>query len=98
MPERIVSCYGCGRSHTFTGGVPRSAVCDDCAGNLRCCLGCRFHDTQAYNECAEPSAERVVDKAAANFCDYFDPAVGRTEVGRAGPSPASGDLEKLFKK
>jgi hypothetical protein len=33
-----------------------------------------FHDARAYNQCAEPQAERVVDKAHANFCDYFSPA------------------------
>ncbi len=32
---------------------------------------CRFFDQKAYNQCREPSAERIIDKEKANFCDYF---------------------------
>ena len=95
MSERTVRCHGCAREHTLEGPVPRSAVCDSCAAALKCCLNCTFHDPSSYNECREPSAERVVVKDASNFCDYFDP-------GSAGGAPAGGgggaraDLDKLF--
>jgi hypothetical protein len=32
---------------------------------------CTFYDQTAYNECREPSADRIVEKEKANFCDFF---------------------------
>ena len=77
----------------------RSSRCDRCGADLRCCRSCRFHDPSAWNECAEPSAERVLEKDRANFCDWFSPRV----AGSAADPPASGggaisDLERLFRK
>ena len=103
MPERSVCCHGCGREHVLEGPVPRSAVCDSCGAVLKCCLNCRFHDPSSYNECREPSAERVVDKDASNFCDYFDPAAMRgASSGKGGKGGNGGDahseLDALFGK
>lgn len=99
MPDKRVLCHQCGRDHTFDGNVPRSATCDGCSANLRCCRTCRFYDPSAYNECAEPSAERVVDKLAATFCDYFDPRTG-VVAGTSTPKTADAmsELERLFGK
>lgn len=100
MPEVWVRCWACGTDRMFDGLVGRSARCDRCGADLRCCNNCRFHDTAAYNECSEPSAERVVDKDRANFCDYFSPApAGARPAGSpAAGSGATSDLEKLFRK
>jgi hypothetical protein len=50
-----------------------------------------------YNECREPSAERVVDKEKANFCDYFE---FHRVSGTASEKKESwrDDLDSLFKK
>jgi len=32
---------------------------------------CVHYDEIAYNQCRESSADRVVDKEKANFCDFF---------------------------
>lgn len=32
---------------------------------------CTFYDQNSYNDCREPSADRVVEKEKSNFCDYF---------------------------
>jgi hypothetical protein len=77
--------------------VPRLAVCDSCAAVLKCCLNCRFHDPSAYNECRELSAERVVDKGASNFCDYFDPASKGGAPSGAGTG-SNAELDALFGK
>jgi hypothetical protein len=100
VPEKLVSCYECAHEQSFDGTVPRSATCDACSANLRCCKNCRFYDPAAYNECAEPSAERVVDKVAATFCDFFDPrcAGGPPMVTQAPASDAKSELERLFGK
>ena len=100
MPERVVCCHECSGQHVFDGTVPRSAVCDGCGANLRCCRNCRFYDTAAYNECAEPSAERVVDKTAATFCDFFDPQPksARPASTQQAAGDAKSELERLFGK
>jgi hypothetical protein len=77
--------------------VPRRAECERCKESLHSCRNCTFHDVTAYNECREPSAERVVDKLAANFCDFFQPAAGAAGAGAGRSSPLD-DLERLFKK
>ncbi|RZF23309.1 hypothetical protein DAY19_05460 [Halobacteriovorax vibrionivorans] len=45
--------------------------CPYCYASLHCCKMCKFYDKSAYNECRESSADRIVEKEKANFCDYF---------------------------
>ncbi len=97
MPERRVRCYACSAVSEFDGVVPRRAECATCGAFLHCCRNCKFYDPSAYNECRESSAERVVDKEAANFCDFFAPAAGEAGDRASTGSAARGDLEKLFK-
>ena len=97
---RLIACHACGASVEILGVLSRSARCERCGADLRCCLNCRFHESSAYNECLEPAAERVLEKDRANFCDYFAPSAGA--AGGSGKQPAApaalGDLEKLFSK
>ena len=93
----LVTCHACGTASEVPAPVSRRESCSRCGAELRCCLNCGFHDRSAYNECREPSAERVVDKDRSNFCDYFAPRVGAATVARAG-SPAPSDLDRLFSK
>ena len=96
--SRIFACHACRTTVEIVGVVSRSARCEHCGADLRCCLNCRFHESSAYNECLEPSAERVLEKNRANFCDYFAPGTAE-EGGRKPPAPAAlGDLERLFSK
>ncbi|HYC55563.1 MAG TPA: hypothetical protein VEL28_11585 [Candidatus Binatia bacterium] len=99
MPDLVVICHSCGSRTTFDGVVGRSARCDRCGLDLRCCRTCRFHDASAYNECAEPSAERVVEKDRANFCDYYSPRQqGAAAAATAASSDAQSALDNLFRK
>lgn len=68
-----VKCYIC---NTELGLTPeqdasRSDECPGCFANIRCCRMCYFYDTSSYNECREPTADRIVEKEKANFCDHF---------------------------
>jgi len=90
-----VVCHGCRAVRTFEGTLSRREECDRCGADLRCCLNCRFHDESAYNQCRESSAERVLEKGRANFCDYFSAAL-QTPAARED-SDATSELEKLFK-
>ena len=92
-------CHGCGRAYGFEGLLPRTAGCEGCGADLRCCLNCGFYEPSAYNECSEPAADRVVDKQAANFCDLF--RAGTSGGTGADPVPdtnAQADLARLFKR
>lgn len=75
----------------------RLETCLFCQGDLHCCLQCHFYDSQSYNECSEPQAERVLEKEKANFCDYFvfDP---QTRIKKESADNSKEKLEALFKK
>ena len=92
-----MKCAFCGKKISVLDKVGRSDTCSHCGGDLRCCKQCSFYQPNAYNECKEVIAERVVDKERANFCEYYvakDPSKGR--INRA--QNARDALEALFKK
>lgn len=100
MAQREVFCHACGAGLRYDGTLARSERCRPCGADLRCCRSCRHYDPSHYNECREPSAERVLEKDRANFCDYFAPAAARDAAAAgddAGSSTLS-DLERLFRK
>lgn len=66
------TCYHCGTEWTGDPKVGRGDACSKCGSSLHVCLNCRFHDKTKHNECAEPAAEWVRDKAKANFCLFFE--------------------------
>lgn len=93
------ACFACGKELTIDGRVGRADECPACHADLHCCRNCRFYDRSAYNECREPSAERVVEKEKANFCDYFELAAGAVGVKETDKvAEARRKLERLFKK
>jgi hypothetical protein len=93
----MLRCTFCNEEVEFEGRVSRNDICPYCGRDLHCCLQCKFYDQGAYNECKEVSAERVVDKERANFCDYFI-FNGTKESGPGKKEMAKQALENLFKK
>ncbi|RLC31724.1 MAG: hypothetical protein DRH37_02400 [Deltaproteobacteria bacterium] len=92
-----MKCAFCAKKIDIVDKVERGDTCPHCGGDLRCCKQCNFYQPNAYNECLEVMAERVVDKERANFCDYYlprNPSQGK--VNRA--QNARDALEALFKK
>lgn len=94
-------CYRCNtRLDLPSGTVSRGATCDRCGADVHSCMACIHYDRSAYNECREPSADRVVDKEKRNFCDYF--ALRSGQHAGASTQPSKDDLRKklddLFKK
>lgn len=97
MPS--VCCYSCGAQLQLPEGpVARSATCDSCMRDIRCCRNCLHYDTKAYNECREPSAERVVEKEKGNFCDYFRPRSDASSSAASDRDAVLRQLDDLFKK
>ncbi|EQC43441.1 hypothetical protein [Bacteriovorax sp. Seq25_V] len=68
-----VTCFKCLKPLDLEPGtiIHRSEECPHCLSSLHCCKMCNFYDQKSYNECREPSADRIVEKEANNFCDYF---------------------------
>ena len=93
-------CHACGREIRVLGKVGRTAECSECGADLHCCRNCRFFDTGVANQCREPNAEYVSDKAGANFCDYFEVNTKIALTSRSGVSSqdARKAFDKLFKK
>jgi len=71
--EKQVICYNCLTELDLAPAqkVLRHEECDKCMVPLHVCKMCEFYDVRAYNECREPSAERILEKEKANFCSYF---------------------------
>jgi hypothetical protein len=92
-------CHHCGNELTILDRVGRGDTCPSCHSDLHCCLNCIFYDPQAYNECREPNAERVLEKDRANFCDYFSFAEGKRSLKKEGEKKeVFSKLDELFKK
>ncbi len=83
-------------SYSNTPG--RRDDCSKCHADVHVCRNCKFYDRAAYNECREPSADRVIEKDRANFCDFYQPG------NPSGPSEDDAQAklraaaEALFKK
>lgn len=101
MADIVLNCHRCGAQRRLQPGekLPRREECGGCGADLHCCKGCRFFDPGRNNQCAEPQAELVTDKEAANFCDYFEPRTVVNLVNRtsAGPDEARKKFGNLFK-
>ena len=94
-----VYCYSCNAKLDIISEqkILRNQECDYCQVQLHCCKMCIHYDKTAYNECREPTAERIVEKEKANFCGHFKIIGGNAKSG-----PTKEDLldaaNKLFKK
>ena len=75
----------------------RKDECDSCRADLHVCKNCNHYDVSSYNECREPSADRVVEKESGNFCDFFSPMSDGAGLGESRDAMLSA-AEALFKK
>lgn len=98
-------CQNCGCEYQVASGgiVARLATCDSCGRDLHACVHCAHYDPKAYNECHEPNAERVDDRKASNFCDYFKavptkPSAPGQSSAEKREQAARDKLNSLFKK
>ena len=92
-------CHACQTEVSIPsgGGVGFRDECDACRTDLHVCLNCAHYDPGAYNHCREPGAERVLDAARANRCDWFRPGGVGTDAEAASERDAAlSELERLF--
>ena len=97
--RNIMGCAFCRGSLDIIGPIGRRDTCPHCHHDLRCCKQCKSYDPNAYNECREVSAQRIMDKERANLCDYFVLRGTKGESrGFDKVREAKRALEALFKK
>lgn len=63
---------------------------------MKVCLNCAFYEKGAYNDCRESSADRVVCKDKANFCEFFEFRDSDPSPGQKKEDPLD-KLKSLFK-
>lgn len=97
--DASLSCYRCGASlAALSLPLSRQDECPACSVSLHVCRMCVYYDVNAVDQCREDDAERVVEKARPNFCDYFKPdssAFDPTE--KSADDAARSAAEDLFK-
>lgn len=91
----MANCFHCKKELDAAQRPGRGESCPKCGSDVKVCLNCRFYDRGAYNQCSEPSAERVVDKDRANFCEFFEFGAGTKEEDKEDPLKK---LRELFKE
>jgi ribosome-binding protein aMBF1 (putative translation factor) len=93
-------CQVCGTEVVVLGAVGRRDVCGVCGAELHACRQCAFYDLHVADQCREPEADKVQDKEAGNFCDFFRFS-HEIPPPRAAVDPAAEArkrLDDLFKK
>jgi hypothetical protein len=91
------NCWKCRQKIEYPSGsrVGTRDTCARCGSDLHACRNCQFYHPGKHNQYAEPQAEWVRDKEAANYCDYFRP--NPTLLASAGgPGSKADDAKKKF--
>lgn len=82
-----MNCFSCG---ALVGDkISFRTECDKCGASLHCCQNCKYYQVGLYNDCKVPGTERVLDKAARNFCEEF------SSLGK-GPAVKDSSAKKRF--
>lgn len=95
-----LSCNSCNFAIELASGerIGYRDTCSACDADLHVCWNCAHHDSSAYNECRESSAERVGDRVRANRCDYFTAGDAQGGMGAQTRQRDKSALDELFKK
>jgi len=88
-------CYYCKKELKISEKPPRDSICPSCGNYLKVCLNCKFYNTDSYNQCFEPMAERVYDKEKANFCEYFH-FTKKAHIDITAVNDPFEDIKRLF--
>lgn len=92
---KSIRCHHCNHTWTFEPPLSRGEECPQCRRDARVCLNCQFYSRYANNQCTEPQAELVAEKASANFCGYFN-ATSSIEAQNEDIKKTKSQLDALF--
>jgi len=90
-------CHHCGEPWALNGNPGRGEACMKCRADLRVCLNCASYDPRVAQQCRERRAEPVLEKAAGNFCEYFEFA-RRSFTPKPGANPREDAARERMKK
>ena len=96
-----VICFQCKHKLELSTKISFREECPQCGADIHACLNCRFYDTSSYNECKEPSAEKVQNKDRNNYCEYFEANTNHSAKDNSHSEKKKKqltDAEALFKK
>lgn len=77
------TCWQCGHQLQFSD-YHVDLNCPSCATATRVCRNCRHYRPGLHNDCMETQADRVMDKARPNRCDWFQPGQPKPSGQAAG--------------
>ena len=90
------TCFKCQNPLELVFPISRSAECDKCKTDIRCCYNCMFYDKSVYNECKETQSTRILEKERSNLCDYFKFKTTTTSI-QSEKEKLKEQAEALFK-
>jgi len=94
-----MKCLNCAQEIDLPEKIGFREECPHCGTDIHACIFCSFYDVSVYNECREPSADRVLDKEKANYCEYYILNIqNQSSKDRSSSVDAKKKLEELFKK
>jgi len=91
-----MKCWNCEAELETFERVEFRARCPHCDRPVHVCRNCEHFDPSLYNQCRETMADRVVDKEAANFCEYYRPRTAQDSHPASPQADARARLEALF--
>lgn len=89
-------CFSCATTLDIKEKPGRGDACPSCGADVKVCLNCAFYDKNSHNGCREPSADPVLDKERANYCEYFE--MKETDATAEKAADPLSELKKLFKR
>ena len=91
-------CWNCGASlDDVPRPISRHATCAKCFEVLHCCRMCRWFAPGRPQDCDHDRAEPPVEKASANFCEFFSPSTRAFDADDASErSAARSRADALF--
>lgn len=95
-----IICYNCNKELKLELGqkVSYTETCEFCDEDVKVCKNCKHYCLNAYNECKENQAERVVDKTRRNYCDYFFLQGSSANSKKPSKEDIFSKMDDLFKK
>lgn len=98
MTQTILGkCWNCG-ADLSPQDYGRETNCIGCGKPTRVCRNCRWYAPGHSNACAEPMAERVLEKERANYCEFFEPTIDTLDSdGKSADEDLRKAAEDLFK-
>lgn len=92
-------CFSCKKNIDIDSKPGFREECIHCGHDLHSCVQCAHYDPKIYNECKETSADRILEKERANYCEFY---LLKNNSSEASATNKKDDLlsaaEALFKK